>query len=182
LPISTSISTSAERPERAEAPQRTGQDRPSHHPILGAPCFADERSSQASGVANGLVFPVLGHLASRLLGQVLDRSDSVGGDLELRTVASSDSFVATAALDPDGTIAVVVNNLTDRALFLRVWRRGRFIKYESPANATITLVLRPESARTSARSWLSTQLRSPLPGAGEADRTWRVRRRDGQRR
>ena len=73
------------------------------------------------------------------------------GAKRIACTSSSDSFIATAALNPDGTIAVIVNNLTDRVMFFRVWRRGQFVKYESPANATITLVLRPESSGTLAR-------------------------------
>ena len=66
------------------------------------------------------------------------------GAKRIACTSSSDSFIATGAVNPDGTVAVVVNNLTDRGMFFRVWRRGQFVKYESPANATITLVLRPE--------------------------------------
>jgi glucosylceramidase len=57
--------------------------------------------------------------------------------------SSSDDFVATAAVNTDGTVAVVVNNLTNRETFFRVWLRGKFVKYQSPPNATITLVLTP---------------------------------------
>ncbi len=65
------------------------------------------------------------------------------GAKRIACTSSSDNFIATGAINPDGTIAVVVNNLTDRSMFFRVWRRGQFVKYESPANATITLVLQP---------------------------------------
>jgi glucosylceramidase len=68
------------------------------------------------------------------------------GARRIACTSSSDNFIATAALNPDGTIAVVAANLTDRVAFFRVWRRGQFVKYESPANATITLVLTSEPA------------------------------------
>jgi glucosylceramidase len=57
--------------------------------------------------------------------------------------SSSDDFIGTAALNPDGKVAVVVQNLTAKQAFFRVWVRGRFVKYEAPPNATITLVLEP---------------------------------------
>jgi glucosylceramidase len=68
------------------------------------------------------------------------------GARRIACTSSSDDFIATAFLNPDGAVAVVVNNLTDRGMFFRVWRRGQFVKYESPANATITFVLQPEEA------------------------------------
>ena len=52
-------------------------------------------------------------------------------------------ILATAALNSDGKIAVVVLNLQDRQTFLRVWLRGKFVKYQCPPNATITFILQP---------------------------------------
>jgi glucosylceramidase len=57
--------------------------------------------------------------------------------------STSDDFIATAALNPDGKIAVVVFNLKDRETFMRVWLRGQFVKYQCPPNATITFILQP---------------------------------------
>jgi len=57
--------------------------------------------------------------------------------------SNSDDLIATAALNSDGKIAVVVLNLTDRQTFMRVWLRGKFVKYQCPPNATITFVLQP---------------------------------------
>ena len=65
------------------------------------------------------------------------------GAKRIAVTSSSDGFIATGALNPDGTVAVVVLNLTDRSAFFRVWRRGEFVKYEAPANAVVTLVLQP---------------------------------------
>jgi len=55
--------------------------------------------------------------------------------------STSDDFIATAALNADGKIAVVVLNLTDHQSFLRVWLRGKFVKYQCPPNGTITFIL-----------------------------------------
>jgi Glycosyl hydrolase family 30 beta sandwich domain len=57
--------------------------------------------------------------------------------------STSDDFIATAALNPDGKIAVVVFNLKDHETFMRVWLRGQFVKYQCPPNATITFILQP---------------------------------------
>jgi glucosylceramidase len=57
--------------------------------------------------------------------------------------STSDDFIATAALNSDGKIAVVVFNLKDRETFMRVWLRGQFVKYQCPSNATITFILQP---------------------------------------
>jgi glucosylceramidase len=57
--------------------------------------------------------------------------------------SNSDDFIATAALNSDGKIAVVVLNLQDHETFMRVWLRGKFVKYECPPNATITFILQP---------------------------------------
>jgi glucosylceramidase len=65
------------------------------------------------------------------------------GAKRIACTSSSDDFIATAALNPDGTVAVVVCNLTARDTFLRVWRRGQFVKYQCPPNGTITFVFQP---------------------------------------
>jgi glucosylceramidase len=57
--------------------------------------------------------------------------------------SDTDDFLATAALNPDGSVAVVAQNLTDRDTFLRVWRHGQFVKYQCPPNAIVTFVFQP---------------------------------------
>jgi glucosylceramidase len=57
--------------------------------------------------------------------------------------SNSDDFIATAALNSDGKIAVVVLNLQDREKFMRVWLHGKFVKYQCPPNAIITFILQP---------------------------------------
>jgi glucosylceramidase len=65
------------------------------------------------------------------------------GAKRIACTSSSDDFIATAALNPDGKIAVVVHNLTASKTFFRVWMRGKFVKYQSPPGATITFILQP---------------------------------------
>ncbi len=55
--------------------------------------------------------------------------------------SSSDDFLATAFLNPDGRIAVVLTNLTDHQQIFQLWVKGRTLKYTSPANAILTMVL-----------------------------------------
>ena len=66
------------------------------------------------------------------------------GAKRIPCMSSSDDFLATAALNPDGTIAVVVQNLKDRELFFRVWRNGQSLRYTSPPNAVLTFVFQPK--------------------------------------
>ena len=57
--------------------------------------------------------------------------------------SNSDDLIATAALNPDGKIAVVVLNLTGHKTFMRVWMHGQFVKYNIPGSGTITFILQP---------------------------------------
>ncbi len=61
-----------------------------------------------------------------------------------RIIASSnlDDFLTTAFLNPDGTIAAVVLNRTDRPREFRVWIDGKAAVTTSPARSIVTLVLR----------------------------------------
>jgi glucosylceramidase len=63
------------------------------------------------------------------------------GARRIACTSSSDDFLATAFLNPDGQIAVVLTNLTDHEQFFRLWVKGRMVKYTSPANGIITMVL-----------------------------------------
>ena len=65
------------------------------------------------------------------------------GAKRIVSTSTSDDFIATAALNPVGKIAIVVLNLTYRQTFIRVWLHGQFVKYQCPPNATITFVLQP---------------------------------------
>lgn len=63
------------------------------------------------------------------------------GARRIACTSSSDDFVATAFLNPDGKVAVVLTNLTDHQEIFQLWVEGRTLKYSSPANAIITIVL-----------------------------------------
>jgi glucosylceramidase len=65
------------------------------------------------------------------------------GAKRIPCTSNSDDFLATAAVNPDGTVAVVVHNLQDHEIFFRVWRDGKSLRYTSPPNATLTLILQP---------------------------------------
>jgi len=65
------------------------------------------------------------------------------GAKRIPCTSNSDEFIATAALNPDGTIAVVVQNLKDHEIFLRVWRDHKSLRFTSPRNAVLTFVLQP---------------------------------------
>jgi glucosylceramidase len=63
------------------------------------------------------------------------------GARRIACTSSSDDFVGTAFLSPDGKIAVVLTNLTDHEEIFQLWVEGRTIKYTSPAHAIFTIVL-----------------------------------------
>jgi glucosylceramidase len=62
-----------------------------------------------------------------------------------RIICSSnmDDLLATAFLNPDGTIAAVVMNSRDRAMEFRVWIDRKAAVTTSPARSILTLVLKP---------------------------------------
>jgi glucosylceramidase len=66
------------------------------------------------------------------------------GAKRIPCTSSSDDFIATAAINPDGKIAVVLENLTERETVVRVWLRGKYVKNPIPANGTATFVLQPD--------------------------------------
>ena len=65
------------------------------------------------------------------------------GAKRVACTSNSDDFIATAFLNPDGKIAVVIANLRDHEAFFQLWIRGKALRYSSPANAVITLLLEP---------------------------------------
>jgi len=65
------------------------------------------------------------------------------GAKRVECTSNSDDLLATAAVNPDGKVAVVVLNLRDHEIFYRVWLHGKYVKYTCPANSTITFVLQP---------------------------------------
>ena len=62
------------------------------------------------------------------------------GAKRLACTSSSDDFIATAFMNPDGKTAVVVLNLTDTDRNFQMWVEGRVAKYGCPAKGIITMV------------------------------------------
>jgi glucosylceramidase len=62
-----------------------------------------------------------------------------------RIICSSnvDEFLATAFLNPDGTVAVVVMNQQNQARDFRLWIDGKAATGQSPARSILTLILKP---------------------------------------
>jgi glucosylceramidase len=63
------------------------------------------------------------------------------GARRIACTSNSDDLVATAFVNPDGSIAVVLNNLTDRELGFQLWVKGKTLQMTSPPNGIITIVL-----------------------------------------
>jgi len=63
------------------------------------------------------------------------------GAKRIACTSSSDEFIATAFVNPDGKIAVVILNLKDNEQILQLWVEGKVVKLKSPAGAVITMVL-----------------------------------------
>ena len=63
------------------------------------------------------------------------------GARRVACTSSSDDFVATAFLNRDGRIAVVLTNLTNHQQIFQLWVEGRALRYLSPAGGIITIVL-----------------------------------------
>jgi O-Glycosyl hydrolase len=62
------------------------------------------------------------------------------GAKRIPCTSSSDDFIATAFINPDGKIAVVILNLKDVEQKGQVWIEKQVIKFISPANGLITMV------------------------------------------
>jgi glucosylceramidase len=63
------------------------------------------------------------------------------GAKRIACTSSSDEFIATAFINPDGKIAVVVQNLRDHEQILQLWIEGKVVRLNSPAKAVVTFVL-----------------------------------------
>lgn len=58
--------------------------------------------------------------------------------------SSSDDLIATAFLNPDEKIAVVILNLEDADQEGQMWIEDKVIKFDAPARGVITIVFQPE--------------------------------------
>ena len=65
------------------------------------------------------------------------------GARRIACTSTDDSLLCTAFLNPDGSIAAVVLNLTGEARDYRVWIAGKAVTVSSPAHSIQTVVLKP---------------------------------------
>ncbi len=63
------------------------------------------------------------------------------GAKRIACTSNSDDFIATAFINPDGKIAVVIMNLKDSEEIMQLWVNGKALKMRSPAEAVITMIL-----------------------------------------
>ncbi len=63
------------------------------------------------------------------------------GARRVACTSSSDFFIATAFMNPDGKVAAVVLNLRDSSEIFQLWVDGKAVRYLSPPNAIITMIL-----------------------------------------
>lgn len=63
------------------------------------------------------------------------------GARRIACTSSSDDFIATAFINPDGKVAVVILNLSNTDKLLQLWVEGKALKLQSPPEAVITIIL-----------------------------------------
>jgi glucosylceramidase len=63
------------------------------------------------------------------------------GAKRIISAASRDALLSTAFINPDGKIAVVVMNKTDKDIEYYLWIKGKAAKTNSPAHSIETLVV-----------------------------------------
>ncbi len=63
------------------------------------------------------------------------------GARRIPCTSSNDDLIATAFINTDGTVAVVIHSLTDHEMNFQVWIEGKVLKSTIPAAGTITMVL-----------------------------------------
>jgi glucosylceramidase len=63
------------------------------------------------------------------------------GAKRIACTSNTADLIATAFVNPDGTIAVVLSNLTDHEEGLQLWVKGKALQVTSPANGIMTIVL-----------------------------------------
>ena len=62
------------------------------------------------------------------------------GARRIACTSSSDDFIATAFVNTDGRVAVVILNLSDADRICQLWVQGQVIKHTAPPHALITMV------------------------------------------
>jgi glucosylceramidase len=63
------------------------------------------------------------------------------GARRIATTSNSDYFIATAFINPDGKISVVILNLKDNDQQFQLWVAGKALKILSPASGVTTIVI-----------------------------------------
>jgi len=63
------------------------------------------------------------------------------GAKRIACTSNNDDFLATAFVNPDGQVVVVILNLKEKNQLFQLWLDGKVVKYECPAHAIITMVL-----------------------------------------
>jgi len=63
------------------------------------------------------------------------------GAKRIACTSNSDDFVATAFINPDGKIAVVLTNTSDHEQLAQVWVDGKALKFSCPAGGVMTLTM-----------------------------------------
>jgi glucosylceramidase len=62
------------------------------------------------------------------------------GARRIACTVAKDELLATAFLNPDGSVATIVMNATDKPLEIKVWVAGKAVPAELPAHSIATLV------------------------------------------
>jgi glucosylceramidase len=62
------------------------------------------------------------------------------GARRIACTSSSDQLIATAFINPDGTIAAVTHNLSENDVLFQLWIEGKVLKSTIPGRGTITMV------------------------------------------
>ena len=63
------------------------------------------------------------------------------GAKRIACTSNHDDFIATAFVNPDGQIAVVIQNLAEHEQIMQLWVNGKALKLLSPGEAVLTIVL-----------------------------------------
>ncbi|HDS07777.1 MAG TPA: glucosylceramidase [Bacteroides sp.] len=63
------------------------------------------------------------------------------GAKRIPCTSNNDDLIATAFINPDGSVATVVHNLDGHEMMFQVWIEGKVLKSTIPARGTMTMVL-----------------------------------------
>ena len=63
------------------------------------------------------------------------------GARRIACTSNNDDFIATAFVNPDGQIAVVILNMSEADRIFQLWVESKAVKYEAPPQSIITIVI-----------------------------------------